>query len=500
MLTDEQIAEALALVDKRYQKVTRMYLEKVGATINDIGKLTSSRVNIIKQLHKMGIDSAEIYRELQRVTNLTKKDINKLYYRAVKESLADARELYRVQKTRPSPEAFEHLVKTMWMQTAQAMDNLSNTTAISGAYQQIVDEAVQAVTMGVGDYQSEIRKSVRLLGRNGLQVRYESGYHRRLDTAVRQNILDGTRQIQQQAQKIIGEQIGADGVEISAHPNSAPDHEPVQGRQFALEEFRRMQSGFPFQDAEGNPYSGFPRPITEWNCRHLVFYIILGVSKRIHSEEQLKAWEQENQKGAMIDGRHYSNYECTQLMRKLETEIRREKDTILLAEASGDDVLKRQSQVNLNRLKLKYGKVAEAAGLKPQYKRTVVEGFKNKHTGFTEKDLEKYREIRYHEDGTVIVTDDWTQKYHPRLEAEYLPNAVVETLSRNGKQIDRMFYDASGRQVKQVSNGPHTNPKKHPYGDHGEHCHDILWKDGKIFERPVRGLTDQERKENADIL
>ena len=42
-------------------------------------------------------------------------------------------------------------------------------------------------------------------------------------------------------QKIIGEEIGADGYEISVHSNPAPDHELVQGRQFSLEEYEKLR-------------------------------------------------------------------------------------------------------------------------------------------------------------------------------------------------------------------------------------------------------------------
>ena len=63
-----------------------------------------------------------------------------------------------------------------------------------------------------------------------------------------------------------------------------------------------------------------------------------------------------------------------------------------------------------------------------------------------------------------------------------------------------MYYDANDRQTKQVNNGPHGNPKKHPYGDHGEHAHDILWDEQGRATRIVRELTELERKENADIL
>ncbi|MBQ8237374.1 MAG: hypothetical protein IJZ39_04435 [Oscillospiraceae bacterium] len=44
MLTDEQLADALALIDSRYQKVIKLYLQKVGKTINKIGHLSQSNM------------------------------------------------------------------------------------------------------------------------------------------------------------------------------------------------------------------------------------------------------------------------------------------------------------------------------------------------------------------------------------------------------------------------------------------------------------------------
>lgn len=375
MLTDEQIAEALELIDSRYQKVVKKYLEKVGKTINQIGHLTQSNINLLVQLQRMGVSSRKIEKELQRCTNLTNKDIKTLYQRAVDEAYTDASFLYIAKGIDPDSTRLDALLEAMWRQTAEQMQNLTNTTAISGPYRNVIDEAVQAVSMGAADYNSAIRDAVKRLGSAGLQVEYQSGYHRRLDTAVRQNILDGVRQIQQKAQKIIGEQIGADGVEITAHPNCAPDHEPVQGRQFDMDNFDRMQNGLAFEDVDGNHYEGFERPITEWNCRHLIYYIILGVSKRMHTNEKLEEWKRKNNDGCTIDGKHYTNYEATQLMRKLETEIRRQKDTAILAKASGDDVLRRKCQSSINKLTQKYKNVSEAAKLRTRFEKTRVVGF-----------------------------------------------------------------------------------------------------------------------------
>lgn len=376
MLTDEQIAEALALIDSRYQKVVELYLKKVGDTVNKIGKLNQSSINLLIQLRRMGVDMHTINRELRKATKLTKKDIKTLYRKAAQEENTDARFSYITKGVEPDSVRWDRLVESIWEQTAGIMENLSKTTVAAENYREAIDEAVQAAAMGVGDYNSAIRNTIKRIGTAGMQVKYESGAKKRLDSAVRMNILDGVRQIQQEAQKLIGEEIGADGVDITAHPMSAPDHEPVQGRRFDIANFELMQTGRPFEDVDGNRYKAFHRQITQWHCRHLVHYILIGVSRRLYTDEELQQWKEDNRRGVTIGGEHYTKYEATQLLRKIELQIRREKDASILAKACGDEELRRECQANITSLTKKYKAVAEAAGLKERLEKTYVVGFK----------------------------------------------------------------------------------------------------------------------------
>lgn len=286
MLTDEQLADALDLIDSRYQKVVTKYLQKVGDTILKIGKLNQSSINRLIQLRRMGVDVKTIERELQKATKLTKKDIKDLYQRAAEEANTDARFDYVTKGVEPDSVRWEALVESIWRQTAGAMENISKSTVVADGYRAAIDEAVQAVSMSVTDYNSTIRDTVKKLGSAGLQVKYQSGAKKRLDSAVRMNVLDGVRQVQQKAQELIGEEIGADGVQLTAHPMSAPDHEPVQGRIFDKENFDLMQSGRRFQDVDGNEYDSFSRPITQWHCRHLVYFILIGISRPMYSKDR----------------------------------------------------------------------------------------------------------------------------------------------------------------------------------------------------------------------
>ena len=112
----------------------------------------------------------------------------------------------------------------------------------------------------------------------------------------------------------------------------------------------------------------------------------------------------------------------------------------------------------------------------------------------------KYRRLLYNTDGTMIVTDDWTGQAHPTIPAEYKPYAVIETVTGANRQKNRSIYGKNGRLRKQINAGNHNSPAGHPFGVHGEHAHDVIWKDGKIIERPFRELTEKERKEHADII
>lgn len=79
------------------------------------------------------------------------------------------------------------------------------------------------------------------------------------------------------------------------------------------------------------------------------------------------------------------------------------------------------------------------------------------------------------------------------------PNGITQ-VKRRGGGVDRNYYDANGRQIKQISNHDHGNPRRHPYGKHGEHAHDYIYDNtGKLKSRPIRELTEDERKENSDF-
>ena len=66
----------------------------------------------------------------------------------------------------------------------------------------------------------------------------------------------------------------------------------------------------------------------------------------------------------------------TQLCRRVELEIRKAKDTQILARASGDTELVEQSQGRITKLTNKYREILKASGLPSQLQRASVSGYR----------------------------------------------------------------------------------------------------------------------------
>lgn len=414
-MTQEELKKAVDKIAARYKKLNTKYIIQIAEQLKDIGELNAKSLNQIAEMVRMNANIEEIIRELSELTELTKKDVNDIMQRITEDECMDSRYLpYYAEKTglpedQITPDiakqyvgadAEDRLRRTtlaIAAQTDDRLDNLSNTTAISEPYRAAIDRAVMVVTEGVTSYTEAMRDTVKEIGSAGMQVVYESGYHRRLDSAVRQNILDATGQLAQTSAIMVGEALKYNGMEISAHAMSAPDHEPVQGHVFLLDQFYNLQQNSPSVDIDGHTFEAIRRPISEWNCGHFAYPFDTRYSKRKYTDEELQKFKDDNEAGCKIGNRKYSLYEASQIMRRIETEIRREKDKAITAQAAGDEQLRIDCQLRINHLSEMYRKVTDASGLTPRRERMTVDGFRKAKVP---KDSEKVLTSST-EDGTI---------------------------------------------------------------------------------------------------
>ena len=379
MLTQRQIEQIADKFGKRMEKIAQQYLAAMGEHIRDIGRLLPSDAQKLVEMKHMGVNVDAIRREIAAALEAAERDVERVFRETAETDYRAERALYEEARDVPLAKnaALMRTLKAYTRQTAEALANLSNTTVVSSAYREAVDRAVQAAQSGVTDYASAVRQALREAAACGLRVQYASGATRRLDSAVRMNVLDGVRQLNQDIAMQTGKEYGADGVELSAHALCAEDHLPYQGEQFSFKEFERLQAQL-------------ERPIGMWNCRHFAFPIILGVSEPANSKELLENYRRTSREKITIDGVTKTRYEWTQQQRKLETAVRRQKDIANTAKAAGDDVLRREAQYNIERYQAAYDRITDKAMLMPDKSRMQVSGFSSVKTIEQLKGTPKY--------------------------------------------------------------------------------------------------------------
>lgn len=404
MLSEDALENLVQPVIDRQEQISLYVITQIARVIKEIGEIPPSYVYRLERLLKSGGDVLKINKEIARLAALQVEDIKKIIRTAAKDIYLDVKPFYDYREKPFIPfdknEELQKVVSAIAEQTGNTYKNLSKAqafmlrdpknpknlvpTPVSKAYQSVIDEAVQANKMSGINYNTAIRRSLQQLVDSGLRkadYQAESGkYHsQRLDTAVRRNVLDGIRAVNQRVQDETGKQIGTDGIELSVHNFPAPDHAHVQGHRFTNAEYDKMNNGKDFVDVNGTHFDGFPRAIGVLNCRHLAFSVILSASTPNYSQEELDKILAKNKKGYTFpDGKHLTMYECTQEQRRLETAIRHAKDGAIAAREAGDDILENKYRAKVAKYTKQYKAFSNACGLSPKNGKTYVKGYGHK--------------------------------------------------------------------------------------------------------------------------
>ncbi len=378
MLTPEQIAALRDRAGQITDPINDFLLEDIARRIAEAGQLTSTASYQVWRMQQMGLSQSEIKKRLKKLLKKSSEEVEQLLtqsaevgYRYDLKRLPTAAGIPFEQNSTIQQivsatvelalEDFTNLTQTIGM-----VDPHGNALPLQDVYRSCTDYVFKQVITGATDYNTAVRRATKNLVEKGVRViDYESGVHTSVEAAVRRNIMGGLGLMQEQINAVNHDDFGCDGWEISAHANSAPDHEPIQGKQYTDEAYESLNNSL-------------VRRIGTLNCGHAAFPIIMGVTPPQYTKEELEKFREDNEKGVTYDGKHYTGYEATQLQRKLERAIRKQKKRILVDEATGDEEKLLIDRIKLQRLRQEYNRFSKAAGLRTQNERLFVAGFGRK--------------------------------------------------------------------------------------------------------------------------
>lgn len=349
-------------------------------------------------------------------------------------------------------------------------------------YRSTMDGAVMDIVSGAFSYNQVLSRTIKKMTDSGVRwIDYDSGHHNRIDVAARRAIMTGFRQVQGKINEQVAKDLGTDSYEVTYHVGARPEHQKWQGRVWTMEQLQSVCG------------LGTVTGLKGANCYHDYNAFIPGISVRSYTDKQLEQMMKEENIPKTYNGKQYTTYEALQQQRRMETAMRKSRQDIKLLQEGGAD----EMEVMLKKAKYqgqmqKYREFSKAMGLPEQMKRVYQDGLRGKFTP-TKTELKKIEPpILKNAAGKDIIEVK-------RVTLTGNPNSITQLTGKKGG-IERNYYDENGRQYKQISNNDHGNAKRHPYGNRGEHAHDYVYKDDKLIDRPARELTENERKENLDIL
>lgn len=423
MLTPEQTQGLEVAFERLADPITEYLIRDIARRVAEVGQFTSTAAYEIWRLQELGNSRDEIEKAVARILDKEVPEVQALFRQAAEVgydfdighlsrdavSFADNASVQQIvdAAVKLAGEDLRNLTRTMGFQTPDGV-----TTPLLEAYQKTTDYAFTQVFTGATDYNTAIARACSKLAAAGIRyIDYQSGISTSLEAAIRRNMMGGLGLMVEQISQKNHDDLGADGWEISAHAASAPDHEPIQGRQYSDEAYNRLNESL-------------RRRIGTLNCGHNAFPIILGVNSPQYTSEELERFRRDNQKGVDYEGRHFDTvYEATQYQRQIERAVRRQKNRILVDEAAGDEEKLTADQIKLRRLTQEYRRFCKATGLRTEDERLRVSGFGRGQTVRT-KNLKKTG-IENSKQFDILNEEDAYAVYQYKSAKSYQINAAL---------------------------------------------------------------------------
>lgn len=391
-----------ALLDALPEELAELYRSLENTLLTEIcsrlklrDELNEVTVQDIRALRSHSIYLTEITKVISKTTGISKQKLNKLLDDVVERNQKYYTEVIDLAHV-TQPETLVDAA-TIAAIKAQTLDTLHNLTASMGflvdagqtmfppakAYQWALDNAVMQIESGAINYNQAIANAVRQLAESGIKVvDYESGARSNIDTAVRRAVMTGVNQLNREYSRQSMDFLQTDLVLVSAHagardidgPKGFENHKKFQGKIYRWAEFTKKYpnaSKKEYPDFEKSCGIGDVQGILGANCRHTWAPFVEDVMEPTYTEEQLAHID--DGLGCTFDGKTYTAYEATQMQRRVERQIIKQKRLVKAYKASGQEDARITANAKLRRLNAKYKAFSKAAGLPEQQERTKVQ-------------------------------------------------------------------------------------------------------------------------------
>ena len=434
LLGNQQLAEA---VDSSYIDLETMLMQNIARHIQDYGQAIDSDKWLLQKLAEIGKLNKENMKTIAQMAGVSQLAAERMLQEAMDDAISATepgfRYLVRQGLADDAVDAGKSKTVKQVMKSLrdQAKDtlNICNTTmlykardAFAGLVRSIVQNAEEiaekqsfldtlgkhatAATIGAESRQQAVRKCIQEFNEKGIPAFVDrAGREWTPEAYVNMAMRNTARQTAEEVQTARCKDFGVNLISIDSHPGARPKCAKDQGKIFDL----NNKSGYT-EDLKGKriryyPWKdssyGEPDGILGINCGHHKWPFIPRVNiHRYFPTDDLDA--------------NNKLYKETQVQRALERDVRKQKRKCMLFDEIGDEEAFKDAAVDLKEKEAALKAYVDSKDhLHRRKDREQVLGFDKRISSnavAAKKYVDKYGAVRYNEDGTVVVTDNWKSR------------------------------------------------------------------------------------------
>jgi hypothetical protein len=330
-------------IEKKFRNLENRITEDVVRRVKKTKTITSSADYQLNRYYILGNSTQDIENIIKSAVGDDFPETWELYDEVVEKQYTRSKYLYEQvnQKFIPYEEnsKLKQIVDTLIRQSNEELFNITKSmgfmvdmggkkvfTPLSEYYNEYLDNAMVEITSGAFDYNSVIRRVVGQMTNSGLRtVEYASGRTARCDVAARRAIMTGLSQLSGHISDTNAQRLGTEYFEIDWHSGARPEHRAWQGKVWSREQLTTV-CGY-----------GTVTGLLGANCYHEYYPFLPGISERNYTDSWLEEQNRKEDKPRTFKGREYTLYEATQRQRYLETNMRAQRQKVLLLKEAGAD-------------------------------------------------------------------------------------------------------------------------------------------------------------------
>lgn len=380
MFTPE-ITEAIPIaLEQIFDSLQMSIMTEIVRMLLEAAEIIPSAGYKMSRLYDLGTSKKRIKDIVARTLNLSNREVENIFINITESGYNEAESTFIEQGKEFIPylenEPLQQFVRAVQEQTQNECKNITQSmgfakrqpdgslgfTPVADYYQETLDKAVTEIASGASDYNTVLEKTVTEMTNSGLRtVDYASGHSNRVTVAARRAVSTGLNQVVSKINEENAQKLGTNYFEVSWHGGARPSHQVWQGRVYSKEELESVCG------------LGTVTGLCGANCYHSYSPFTPGITPRTYTDEQLDKMNAEENKPVEYNGKKYTKYEATQRQRRLETEMRAQRQKIkLLEEGEADEQAIINARARYVKTSDEYVNFSKSVGLSQQWDRVTV--------------------------------------------------------------------------------------------------------------------------------